>query len=233
MRQLSSAEGSDRGTVSRLLGRLTRAVVSSARRAGVASLGRGRWLADTLVEAAPRLPVRDLETLRRHHHGLFGDALADALVQNAVRTTTAVGAAGGALATVDLAAPPLLFSVPAQIAAETLAVAAVEVKLIAELHEAYGVQVPGTGTQRAMAFVQAWARQRGVDPAKPGTVTLALGTAARRDLRRRLMGRAGRNITSLAPFLTGAFAGAALNHRATRRLADAVRADLRRRVDVS
>ncbi|GAB3901918.1 hypothetical protein GCM10027612_66150 [Microbispora bryophytorum subsp. camponoti] len=38
----------------------------------------------------------------------------------------------------------------------------------------------------------------------------------------------GRHLTTLGPFLTGAVAGGALNRAATRKLAVAVRADLRR-----
>jgi hypothetical protein len=38
----------------------------------------------------------------------------------------------------------------------------------------------------------------------------------------------GRNVSTLGPLLTGAAAGAVINARETRRLADEVRADLRR-----
>jgi hypothetical protein len=38
----------------------------------------------------------------------------------------------------------------------------------------------------------------------------------------------GRHLTTLGPFLTGAVAGGTLNHTATKRLADNIRADLRR-----
>ena len=47
-----------------------------------------RLLADLLLEAVPHIPVRDLDTLVEHHHGLTGEALADALVKNATRATT-------------------------------------------------------------------------------------------------------------------------------------------------
>ncbi|GAB3901921.1 hypothetical protein GCM10027612_66160 [Microbispora bryophytorum subsp. camponoti] len=119
------------------------------------------------MNIAPRLPVRDLETLREHHYGLTGEQLADDLVRTAAKATTAVGAVGGALAAAEFAAPPLLLSAPAQIVAETLVVAAIEVKLLAELHEVYGVKVPGNGSQRATAFALAWSKQRGVTPSPP------------------------------------------------------------------
>lgn len=231
--RLSGDEELDRETRGRLLARLARLMAGRARKAGVKGLAGGRWLADLFADVAPHIPIRDLETLRRHHTGpagesLSGERLADSLVRVAANTTTAVGAAGGALAAVEFAAPPLLLTAPAQVAAEALVVAAVEMKLIAELHEVYGVQVPGTGTARAAAFASGWARQRGINPLEPGSVTYAMGAAAKAALRKRLLRTAGRSFTTMGPFLTGAMAGAALNRTATKRLAESVRKDLRR-----
>ncbi|MEV4094809.1 hypothetical protein [Streptosporangium saharense] len=211
----------------RLLGRLTTLLARGSRRAKATGVGRGRWLAEVFTAVAPRIPIRDLATLSEHHHGLTSEALADDLVRTAAKATMTVGAIGGALAAAEFAAPPLLLSAPAQLVAETLVVAAIEVKLLAELHEVYGIQVPGTGTQRAMVFVTAWSKQRGVDPLSPTTVSIALGAAAKAGLRNRLLRTLGRHLTTLGPFLTGAVAGGALNRAATRRLAEAVRADLR------
>jgi hypothetical protein len=224
--RLSEAD-MDRETRGRLLGRIARLTAASARRAGAAGVGRGRWLTDTVMQIAPHVPVRDLETLRAHHGGLTGEALADSLVRAAQRATTGVGAAGGALAAIEFAAPPLLLSAPVQILAETVVVATIEVKLIAELHEVYLVEVPGTGTARGAVFLQSWAQQRGFDPMQPGSVTAALGVAAKTGLRKRLLRTFGRHFTTLGPFLTGAVAGGALNRAATRRLADRIRDDLR------
>jgi hypothetical protein len=218
----------DRETRGRLLGRFARLLAASARRARAAGVGRGRWLADVVMEIAPHVPVRDLETLRRHHNSLTGEALADSLVRAAQRATTGVGAAGGALAAIQFTAPPLLLTAPAQIVAETVVVATIEVKLIAELHEVYGVQVPGDGTARGAIFLQSWAQQRGFDPMQPGSLTAALGVAAKTGLRKRLLRTLGRHFTTLGPFLTGAVAGGALNRTATKRLADKIRNDLRR-----
>ncbi len=226
--RLSVEEDMDRATRGRLLGRIARLMAASARRAGVAGVSRGRWLTDMVMEIAPHVPVRDLETLRAHHEGLFGDDLAESVVRAAQRATTGVGAAGGALAAIEFTAPPLLLSAPAQIVAETVVVATIEVKMIAELHEVYGIAVPGTGTARGAIFLQAWAQQRGFDPMQPGSVTAALGVAAKTGLRKRLLRTFGRHFTTLGPFLTGAVAGGALNRAATRRLADKIRADLRR-----
>ncbi|WP_436762033.1 hypothetical protein [Streptosporangium sp. V21-05] len=211
----------------KLLGRLTKSLARGAKRAKASGESRGRWLTDVFMAVAPRIPIRDLQTLSEHHHGLTSEALADDLVRTATKATMAVGAIGGAVAAAEFAAPPLLLSAPAQLVAETLVVAAIEVKLIAELHEVYGIQVPGTGSQRAMAFAMAWSKQRGVDPMAPGTMTVALGTAAKTALRNRLMRTLGRHLTTFGPFLTGAVAGGFLNRAATKKLGEVVRADLR------
>ncbi|MFG1942781.1 hypothetical protein [Nonomuraea sp. NPDC048826] len=211
----------------RLLGRLTRALTAGAAKAKKSGVGRGRWLADVFLNIAPRIPIRDLHTLSQHHQGLTGEELADDLVRTAMKATMTVGAIGGALAAAEFAAPPLLLSAPAQLVAETIVVAAIEVKLLAELHEVYGVHVEGTGTQRAVAFTAAWAKQRGIDPLAPSSVTLALGAATKTALRNRLLRVLGRHLTTLGPFLTGAVAGGTLNRMATKKLGAAIRNDLR------
>ena len=125
---------------------------------------------------------------------------------------------------------PTLLSAPVLLAAETVAVVAVELKLIGELHEVYGVPLPTGGTPRAVALVHSWAGQRGINPMMPGVgVGAVLGTAARKELRDTLLKRFGRNLTTLGPFLTGAAVASYLNRRATRTMADQLRGDLRRR----
>jgi hypothetical protein len=190
--------------------------------------GTLRWIGDTVLTVAPHLPVRDLATLHAHHPGRSGEELADRLVRNASLVTATVGAAGGGLGAVEWAAPPALLSAPVLLSAETLAVVAVELKLLGELHEVYGLPVPGTGTQRAVALVDSWAGGRGVNLAAGRLGSATLGLAARRELRDRLLRRFGRNLTTLGPLLTGAAVGAELNRRATRALGGAVRDDLRR-----
>jgi hypothetical protein len=226
--KLLADEETDGAERRRLLGRLSRVLPESARNAAASGKGRGRWLTDLFMNIAARLPIRDFATLQEHHYGLTGEQLADDLVRTAAKATTAIGAVGGALAAAEFAAPPLLLSAPAQLVAETLVVGAIEVKLVAELHEVYGVQIPGNGTQRATAYAMAWTKQRGINPLAPGSATLALGTAAKTAMRNRLMRTLGRHLTTLGPYLTGAVAGGALNRMATKRLAEAVRADLRR-----
>ncbi|MCI4064939.1 hypothetical protein MRQ36_21155 [Micromonospora sp. R77] len=211
---------------------LTR-LVGQARSRGVADLFKPRsavrWLVDTVAEVAPHVPVRDLATLRRHFPGLDDEAIAERLVRNAARTTAGIGAAGGGVAAVEWTVAPTLLSAPVLLAAETVAVVAVELKLIGELHEVHRVPLPTGGTQRAVALVQSWASQRGINPMMPGVgVSAVLGTAARKELRDTLLKRFGRNLTTLGPFLTGAAVASYLNRRATRTLADQLRRDLRR-----
>ncbi|SCE85009.1 hypothetical protein GA0070562_3416 [Micromonospora tulbaghiae] len=211
---------------------LTR-LVGQARARGITDLFKPRaavrWMTDTVAEVAPHVPIRDLATLRRHFPGLDDDALADRLVRNASRATAGVGAAGGGVAAVEWAVTPTLLSAPVLLAAETVAVVAIELKLIGELHEVHRVPLPVGGTGRAVALVQSWATQRGVNPMMPGVgVSAVLGTAARRELRDSLMRRFGRNLTTLGPFLTGAAVAGYLNRRATRALGEQLRKDLRR-----
>jgi hypothetical protein len=208
---------------------LTGALASSARSAGRASVLGGRWLTDLLIDTAPRIPLRDLFTLRAQHPGLADEDLAETLISGAAKATAAVGAAGGALAAVEFVAPPTLLTAPVQIAAETLLVAAIEVKLIAELHAVYGVAVPGSPRQRAGSYLVAWTNRRGVDPLDPGALRFSLGSAAKNALRRRLVRRAGRNLSTMGPFMSGAVAGSVINHRETRKLGEQIRADLRSR----
>jgi hypothetical protein len=188
------------------------------------------WLTDTVVDVAPRIPVRDLATLHSHFAGLSDDQIAERLVRNAARTTAGIGAVGGGVAAIEWVAPPTLVTTPALLAAETVAVVAVEIKLIGELQELYGQPVPGGHSQRALSLLQAWAGRRGVNLMVPGRgVAAVLGTAARHELRDRLLRRFGRNLTTLGPLLTGAAVAGYLNRRATLHLAEEVRKDLGRR----
>jgi hypothetical protein len=219
----------NQGERRRLLRRLTAGAARNARRIVAGPRSAARWTADSLVEIAPHIPIRDRETLRAHHAGLDGDALAEVLVRNASRGTAAIGAAGGGLAAVEWIATPSLLSAPLLLVSETIAVVAIEMKMIAELHEAYGLPVQGTGTERAGKLLTAWSKRRGVTIRGPAaTLAAVLGTSARKELSERLMRRLGRNLTTLGPFLTGAAVGAELNRRATRAIGEDVRRDLLR-----
>ncbi|MBV8303219.1 MAG: hypothetical protein JOZ04_03345 [Acidimicrobiia bacterium] len=206
---------------------------SSLRRAGKGAIGGGQWLAETVVEMIPHIPVRDLHTLQAHHDGLAGGALAGELIRNAARATAAVGATTGALASLEDMSPPAWIVLPIELALETLAVAGIEMKLVAELNETYGRPIPGRGSDKALTLARAWADRRGVSAETlviGGGLGQVLGRGTRNEimrlLRRRLMRRTLRNTSSLAPFLIGAVAGAEVNRRATAHLGNAVVRDL-------
>ncbi|GHF24340.1 hypothetical protein GCM10010218_01030 [Streptomyces mashuensis] len=179
-------------------------------------------IADRIIANAPRIPVRDLATLRAQFPGLGPEELADKLVAGALNGSSTVGAGVGA--TAMLPVPPAL---PAELAAQMIGVAAVEFKLIAELHEVYGVRASGTPRQRAVAYLGAWAEERGIDVTAPFTVNAALGGQLRRELRQQILRRSMRKLPTLAPFMIGAAVGAVMNRRDTQRLAAKVRKDLR------
>ncbi|MFE7613135.1 hypothetical protein [Streptomyces celluloflavus] len=181
-------------------------------------------IADRIIETAPRIPVRDLAALRAQFPGLTPEELADKLVAGASRGTATVGAGIGAAAMLPV--PPAM---PAELAAEVAGIASVEIKLIAELHEVYGLRPPGTGRHRAAAYLVSWTDERGIEVTDPASLNLVLGGQLRRELRRQVMKRTLRNLPNLTPFLVGAAVGAFVNRRDTRRLADKIRRDLRTR----
>jgi hypothetical protein len=181
-------------------------------------------VADRIAQAAPRVAVRDEAALHARFPGLGREEIADRLVSAATRGSATVGAGVGAAAMLPV--PPAM---PAELAAELVAVATVELKLIAELHELYGCRPPGGRPQRAAAYLGAWTGRRGIDLTRPATLDLALGGRLRRELTERVLKRTARNLPSLAPFMVGATVGAVLNRRETARLAARVRTDLRAR----
>ncbi|GGW69251.1 hypothetical protein GCM10010503_53090 [Streptomyces lucensis JCM 4490] len=193
-----------------------------ARKGGSGARAGLAYLADRIIEIAPRVPVRDLATLRGQFPGLGPEELADKLVAGAAAGTSAVGAGIGAAAMLPV--PPVM---PTQLAAEITGVAAIELKLIAELHEVYGVRPPGGLRVRSTAYLSSWSGERGVDIMKPATYDTALGGRMKRELRQQIMKRMVRDLPNLMPFMVGAAVGAAMNRRDTRRLAARIRADLR------
>jgi len=221
--------GHDRHSVGRTVG----LVRSSMRAAGGRSVATGRWFAEVVLAAAPHLPARDLATLRAHHGGRSGRELADALIRNASRTTATMGAVAGGVVGAEELVPPAWLALPAELVVETLAVVAVEMKLVAELQAVYGRPVTGSPAERGVAVAKAWAERRGVtarELVQAGGLGQMLGRSTRREvtrlLQRRLAGRALRNLPTLAPLLAGAVAGAEINRRATRSLGEAVVRDL-------
>jgi hypothetical protein len=168
------------------------------------------------------VPVRDLATLRKQFPGLAPEQLADKLVAGAANGTSTVGAGIGAAAMMPV--PPAM---PAELAAEIIGVAAIELKLVAELHEVYGIRAPGTLTERSAAYLTSWTEERGIDVTKPASVNAALGGRFKRELRQQIMKRMVRNLPNLMPFMVGAAVGAVLNRRDTKKLAERIRKDLR------
>ena len=221
----------------RLMSAFTRAATASARAAGRGTRAAGRGtravrqragsggerLVSQVVAMAPRLRVRDQATLRAQFPGLSADELADTLIDHAAHAAAAAGGAAGMVAIL-----PVLPAFPVEVAAETLVVVGIEIKLVAELHEAYGVPARGKRAERMNSYLAAWAHRRGVFMVEGGLI-LAAGSPLARLLRRRLISRAGRSAVSLGPLLTGAAAGAMFNSRETRKLGRDIQRDLRRR----
>jgi hypothetical protein len=214
----------------RLVSTFTKAAVSGARAAGRGTRAVQRragdgtgWLADHVVAMAPRLRVRDAATLRAQFPGRSPDQIAEALIEGAARAAAAAGGGAGMVA-----ALPVLPAFPVEIAAETLVLVGIELKLVAELHEVYGSPAPGKFPERMSAYVASWAHRRGVFMIEGGLI-FAAGSPLARLLRRRLAFRAGRSAVSLGPMLTGAAAGALFNRRETRKLGREIQRDLRRR----
>ena len=200
----------------RVVGRGTRVV---RRRAGS---GTG-WLVGQVVAMAPRLRVRDQAALRAQFPGRSAEEIADALIEGAAHAAAAAGAGAGMAAVL-----PVLPAYPVEVAAETLLVVGIEIKLVAELHEAYGILAPGNFAERMSAYLAAWAHRRGVFMVEGGLI-LAAGSPVARLLRRRLIARVGRSAVSLGPLLTGAAAGAMFNSRETKKLGRDIQRDLRGR----
>ena len=181
------------------------------------------WLTAQVVAMGPRLRIRDQATLRGQFPGQSDDEIAQRLIERAARAAAAVGGTTGAWA-----ALPALPAFPAEVAAETLAVVGIEVKLVAELHEIYGMRATGSGAERARAYIGSWASRRGIYQVDGGLLLIA-GSPLARQLTRRLAARVRRSAFALAPLFTGAVAGAVLNRRDTRRLGREIRDDLRQR----
>ncbi|WP_030293853.1 hypothetical protein [Streptomyces katrae] len=201
-----------------------KSVKSGVRKGGEYVRAAVLHIADRIIENAPRVPVRDLATLRAQFPGLGPDQLADKLIAGASYGTSTVGAGIGAAAMLPV--PPAM---PAELAAEVTGVAMIELKLIAELHEVYGLRAPGNLKERSLAYLTSWTEERGVDLTKPTTLNIALGGQMKRELRQQILKRTFRNLPNLMPFMVGAAVGAVMNRRDTRKLAEKVRADLRSR----
>lgn len=193
------------------------ALAASARNAGRQAVVSGRWLAETVVETAPRVPVRDAARLSAQHDGLTGAALADRLVRSAGRVSGGIAATtGGIIAAQQLSVAGLLL-VPFELAAETALVVVVELKLVAELHHVAERPLPGGPVERTGAAVMSWMSGRAAPANRVAAAVRGdvLGPGGRRQLRRELRTRFTRNVSTVAPLLTGAAAAGYLNRRTT------------------
>ncbi len=184
----------------------------------------GQWLAAEAMDMAPKVPIRGITTLQEQYPGLGSEELADRLIKTAARASAGVGAAVG-----TAAATPFVPTLPVELAVETLGLVAIELKLVAELHEVYGMPAPGSRTDRMLAYLGAWANRRGIRITTGEGLALAVGSPLRRKLERRLVAKAGQSTLSLAPLLAGAAAGSIVDHHETRKLGLQVREDLRKR----
>ena len=193
-----------------------------------AATGRRRaLLGDLLAAAAPRLPIRDGDRLRRAFPGASDDEIADALVGPRrpadLRHRRGGRRAGGG----PWFLPPSLLVLPLELGAETVLIGAVEVVLVGELHELHGRPAPGDARARASAYLQSWSEQRAVDGAGAAGLRLAPGHRGPAEpcagaVTRKLV----RSVPTAAPFLIGAAIAGRGNRRATETLAGRVLADL-------
>jgi hypothetical protein len=189
----------------------------------------GALLGDLLSAVAPRLPIRDGDSLRRAFPGASDDEIAAALVGRAALVTAGIGAAVGGLSAAQWFAPPSLLALPLELGAETVLIAGVEVVLLGELHELHGRPATGDARTRALAYLAGWSSQSSVHGPGGGGLASLLGSAGVRALRRRVTRKLAFAVPSAAPFLIGAAIAGRTNRRATEILAHRVLTDLRDR----
>jgi hypothetical protein len=207
-------------------------LAASARAAGRQAVVSGRWLADTLVDLAPRLPVRGTEALTAHHGGLTGDDLARSMVRAAGRVSGGIGAATGGVITAQEMSIAGLVLVPFELAAATALAVTTELKLVIELHHVAGRALEGGPRRRAERAIVSWMSGRAA-PANSVVATVrgdVLSQAGRRELRQVLRGRFARNLSALGPLFSGAVAAGYLNRKATLDVGTRVARDLGLRV---
>jgi len=187
-------------------------------------------LRDAARSIAPRLPIRDRPTLERHLHVSDTEPMADVLVRNAASATAVAGSVGGVLVITSKTGPLMLAAIPLRVAAETLVVAMIELKLIGELHEVYGKPLAGTTVQRGTTALRLWASHRGFEIEDAGGIVGTLSQMARRPTTRRAAAAVtGKALGRKGIRIGAGIAGAVENRKTTYTLSEQVRAELRRR----
>jgi hypothetical protein len=222
-----AGDPSDPGDAEAWRAQLT-SLAASARRAGRGAVVSGRWLADTVVDLAPRIPIRSADALAEHHGRLEGRELARSVVRGASRVSGGIGAATGGLITAQQLSVAGIIVVPFELAAATALVVTTEIKLVTELHHVAVRPLPGGPRGRTEAAIVSWMSGRAAPPT-PAAATVRgdlLGRAGRKELRATLRRRFTRNLTALGPLLTGAAAAGYLNRRATLDIGTRVADDL-------
>jgi hypothetical protein len=176
---------------------------------------------------AQRLAIRDRAALLALYPGFEVDEIARRLIARAVKNSGRIGIGGGLVASVQYAMPPSLLGTPAKITAETAAIALIEIRLTAELHALYGIEIPGTVREKASLWVTAWARGTAITAQERADYLAAVRRLAAHRVRRKLVGRGRRNLLMMAPFMVGAALGRAINRRQTRFFARRMHASIK------
>jgi hypothetical protein len=101
-------------------------------------------MADQVISMAPRVPVRDAATLAQYPARPRGAGRP----RDPVHRTRRDRRGGGAASVL-----PMMPAMPVEVATETLALVGIELKMIAELHEVYGLRAPGSAIERTTAYV--------------------------------------------------------------------------------
>jgi uncharacterized protein (DUF697 family) len=168
--------------------------------------------------------------LERHLEQHDPERLADVLVRNAANATAAAGTVGGFFVLPTKVSPAtMLAAIPVRVAAEAIVVAAIEAKLIGELHEAYGRPLDGTPGQRGTSSLRLWASYRGIEGADAGGVVDLVSQFARKPASRRAAAAVTGKALGRRGLRVGAgVAGALENRRSTLQLGEQVRSELRR-----
>jgi hypothetical protein len=198
---------------------------------GIQSAISSERLRETVNTFAPRLPVRDRATLEKHLDLRDRDRLTEALIRNAANATAVAGSVGGFFVLTGRRTPAgFMVAIPLRVATETLVVAAIEVKLIAELHEVHEQSLGTTPTAAATAALKLWSSYRGLEIGDTVGLVATVAEIARRPMARRAtVAVTGRALGRRGMRLGAGVLGAVENRRATMALGEEVCSTLNRK----